>query len=109
MFFPRDNWQTAGLLDIFDYVGEEAALEIVEGMASYFKTRIDAVLNEKGWEYWQKILDTEFGGMNEVGVCTLLTLCNRPSEIKLWKGWGGREMMTGSVQLVLVHEQQRLS
>jgi DUF1680 family protein len=35
-------------------------------MASYFLKRIDAVIIAKGQEHWQRVLDIEFGGMNDV-------------------------------------------
>ena len=56
-----------GLLDTYENIGNEVTMDILTKMASYFKGRIDAVLKAKGWDYWQQILNTEFGGMNEVG------------------------------------------
>lgn len=35
-------------------------------MASYFLKRIDAVISSRGEDHWQKTLEIEFGGMNDV-------------------------------------------
>ena len=35
-------------------------------MAAYFHKRIKAVVAAKGEEHWQRVLEIEFGGMNDV-------------------------------------------
>jgi DUF1680 family protein len=57
----------AGLLDQYEQRGNTQALQVLEGLAAYLHKRISAVKLAKGEAWWQVILDTEFGGMNEVG------------------------------------------
>jgi DUF1680 family protein len=56
----------AGLLDQHENTGNEQALQIVVKMADFVKGRVDHVLAEKGWSWWEVCLGVEFGGMNEV-------------------------------------------
>ncbi|GAX76447.1 hypothetical protein CEUSTIGMA_g3892.t1 [Chlamydomonas eustigma] len=56
----------AGLLDANVMTGNKLALTMVKKMAAYFLKRIDAVISAKGQEHWQRVLDIEFGGMNDV-------------------------------------------
>jgi len=52
----------AGLLDMYRYTGNRQALRILEKMASWAKSRLDKLSPEQ----IQAMLETEFGGMNEV-------------------------------------------
>ncbi|MCP4639323.1 MAG: hypothetical protein GY851_02765 [bacterium] len=52
----------AGLRDMHTRCGNEQALDVLKGMASYFKNRHDALTI---WE-WDRTLGVEFGGMAEV-------------------------------------------
>jgi uncharacterized protein len=52
----------AGLLDVNQLCGNAEALEIDNGMATYFKHRIDQLSDDQ----MQKVMRTEFGGMMEV-------------------------------------------
>ena len=52
----------AGLLDMYQYCGNAQALDILKGMARYFKGRFDKLTI---WDV-DRILATEFGGMSEV-------------------------------------------
>ncbi len=52
----------AGLLDQYQLAGNKQALEVVQGMASW----ADNWTASKPEAHMQSILDTEFGGMNEV-------------------------------------------
>lgn len=56
----------AGLRDAYLLAGSSAALAILEGMASYFRHRIDAVIARGTIALWHAISNQEFGGMNEV-------------------------------------------
>lgn len=61
----------AGLLDVHQFANVEglhkgAALNIASGMADYFGGRVHDTLRVNGTAHWQKMLDTEFGGMGEV-------------------------------------------
>ncbi len=52
----------AGMFDMYRYCGSRQALEVVEGMADW----TDRWTASKSEEHMQDILNTEFGGMNEV-------------------------------------------
>jgi len=52
----------AGLYDMYDLTGNTQALDVLKGMASYFKKRIDKLPRAQ----WDRILTVEFGGMSEV-------------------------------------------
>ena len=69
----------AGLLDMYVHCGNEQALEMAEGMASWVKMRTDRLDEEK----MQSMLDhTEQGGMNEV-LSNLYALAGNPEHLKL--------------------------
>ena len=55
----------AGLLDQYEYCGNQQALDIVQKMAAW----IDRYTESLSYEHMQRVLGTEFGGMGE-------TLCN---------------------------------
>ena len=52
----------AGLLDVHRVTGDEAALEAVKGMAAWVARRARGLTDAQ----WQAMLETEFGGMQEV-------------------------------------------
>jgi hypothetical protein len=52
----------AGLLDVHRATGDPAALEAVKGMAAWVAFRAKGLTDER----WQKMLETEFGGMQDV-------------------------------------------
>ena len=52
----------AGMLDMYQLAGNKQALEVVQGMAGW----ADQWTASKSEEHMQDILDTEYGGMNEV-------------------------------------------
>ncbi len=52
----------AGLFDVYTYCGDAQALDVLKGMASYFKKRYDALSIYQ----WDQLLGVEFGGMAEV-------------------------------------------
>mgnify|MGYP000405260805 CR=1 FL=1 len=52
----------AGLFDMHQLCGNRQALDVLNGMAAYFKKRIDKLPLAQ----WDKILTVEFGGMSEV-------------------------------------------
>lgn len=58
----------AGLLDQYHFAGNTQAYEMVQKMAQWVHDRVEAVLAdpEGGMELWQKVLLTEWGGMNDV-------------------------------------------
>jgi DUF1680 family protein len=63
----------AGMLDVHELCGNAQALDVVKGMASYFKKRIDKLSIYK----WDQILGVEFGGMAEV-LYNLYAITNDP-------------------------------
>eukprot|EP01043_Picozoa_sp_COSAG02_P047521 COSAG02_NODE_4564_length_5212_cov_1.952297_5_plen_383_part_00 len=56
----------AGLLDTYENTANDQALAILVKMANFLKKRVDTVIANKGWAWWEQCLEVEFGGMNEV-------------------------------------------
>ena len=56
----------AGLLDQYIYAHSTAALGLVTRMAAWVSARVDRVLASGGEALWQRVLLTEWGGMNDV-------------------------------------------
>lgn len=56
----------AGLLDQYQLAGNEMAFEMVKKMADWVVLRVDATMKRGGQKLWQCVLNTEWGGMNEV-------------------------------------------
>ncbi len=52
----------AGLLDVYVHCGTQQALDVLQRQADWVKRRVDAL----SFEQQQAMLETEFGGMNEV-------------------------------------------
>jgi DUF1680 family protein len=57
----------AGLLDQYEQRGSSQAMDVLRQMAAYLHKRISALKAAKGEAWWVYSLDTEFGGMNELG------------------------------------------
>ena len=57
----------AGLLDQYEQRGSAQAMTVLKKLAAYLHSRIVALKKAKGEAWWQIILNTEFGGMNELG------------------------------------------
>ncbi|EFN57261.1 hypothetical protein CHLNCDRAFT_143813 [Chlorella variabilis] len=55
----------AGLLDQHRLVGTAGALGAARRMASHFCARVRAVVAANGTDHWHRVLEVEFGGMNE--------------------------------------------
>ena len=68
----------AGLLDMYTYCGNKQALEIAKAMAGWTKMHLDNI-NE---EQTQRMLNVEFGGMNEV-LCNLYAITKNPDHLAL--------------------------
>lgn len=68
----------AGLLDIHLLCGNKQALEACEGMAAYFKGRIDRIPVGR----WDRILLVEFGGMSDV-LHNLYAVTHNPNHLAL--------------------------
>jgi len=57
----------AGLLDQYSRAGNSQAFKMVTAMASWVKPEVEAILaRPNGEAQWQSVLNTEWGGMNEV-------------------------------------------
>jgi len=68
----------AGMVDMYNYCGNEQALDIAKGMAKWAKTHLDNLSEEQT----QRMLDVEFGGMNEV-LCNLYEITKNPDHLAL--------------------------
>jgi len=56
----------AGLLDQYQLAGNEEAFTILTKLADWVVLRVEATLRRGGESLWQCVLNTEWGGMNEV-------------------------------------------
>jgi DUF1680 family protein len=62
----------AGLLDMYEYCGNEQGLEMVQKMAAW----VDRYTESLSYEHRQRVLGTEFGGMGEV-LCNLYAVTGK--------------------------------
>lgn len=56
----------AGLLDHYNFLGNQIARQMVVDMAKYFQRYIQSIIDEEGEEHWTQMLEIEYGGMEEV-------------------------------------------
>ena len=56
----------AGLLDHYNFLGNELALRMTVDMATYFQDYIQDILSKEGEAHWIQMLEVEYGGMEEV-------------------------------------------
>jgi DUF1680 family protein len=56
----------AGLLDQHVFAGSDLALDLVVRMAGWVALVVERTIAEGGQELWQRVLRTEWGGMNDV-------------------------------------------
>ena len=56
----------AGMLDQATLTGNAQALAVVLAMGAWAQGAVEAVLAQYGQAQWQRVLDTEWGGMNDV-------------------------------------------
>ncbi len=90
----------AGLLDTYVYCGNRQALEIAEKLAGW----VDARSRRLSPEHWQRILDVEFGGMNEA-LYNLYAITHNPRDLEVARRFDhekiyrplaeGRDALTG--------------
>ena len=52
----------AGLLDFHIQTGSALALKVCDRLGDYLHGRITALIASKGEAWWQRCLDTEYGG-----------------------------------------------
>ena len=62
----------AGLLDQWQYARNEQAFTMVRKMAAWVRGRVERTIQTGGMALWQKVLLTEWGGMNDVLYVLLL-------------------------------------
>jgi DUF1680 family protein len=67
----------AGLLDVYVYCHNRQALEIAEGMGRWVNARAARLTPE----HWQKVLDVEFGGINEA-LYNLYAITGKPEYLE---------------------------
>ena len=65
---PYYTWHKtmAGLLDLYTHAGSDTAYKMLLRMASWVSRHANAAVASGGQELWQTVLNTEWGGMNEV-------------------------------------------
>ena len=68
----------AGLFDAYSLCGNKQALEVLKGMAAYFKKRTDRLAIAD----MDRVLNTEFGGMSEV-LHNLYSVTKDPAHLEL--------------------------
>jgi DUF1680 family protein len=68
----------AGLIDMYNHCGNQQALEVAVKMAAWAKGHLDNLTEEQT----QQMLDTEYGGMNEV-FCNLYAVTRNPDHLEL--------------------------
>ncbi|MCX5771353.1 MAG: glycoside hydrolase family 127 protein [Candidatus Hydrogenedentes bacterium] len=68
----------AGLYDMYTLCGNEQALDVLKGMAGYFKSRLDKLPNDAV----DRMLRVEFGGMSEV-LHNLYRVTGDPAHLEL--------------------------
>ena len=56
----------AGLLDCYEFVGIDQALEIAEKLGEWVYRRLSALSREKRLKMWEMYIAGEYGGMNDV-------------------------------------------
>ena len=56
----------AGLLDQHVLAGNDQAYAVLLKVAAWVGRNVKSVISRGGMELWQTVLDTEWGGMNEV-------------------------------------------
>eukprot|EP00854_Cymbomonas_tetramitiformis_P028201 gene28201-34913_t len=71
----------AGMLDQYTHAGNKQALKVVLGMARWVQHNVETTLSQGGEALWQRVLGTEWGGMNEV-LFNLYDITGNPTYIK---------------------------
>ena len=71
-----------GLLDQHLLLGNAQAFDIVLKMASYFYRRITHLIATNGTDTWDRVLNTETGGMNDV-MYQIYQLTNNSDHLKM--------------------------
>lgn len=56
----------AGLLDHYTFLDNKLSLQMVEEEAEFFLSYIEDIQSKEGKDHWIKMLDNEYGGMEEV-------------------------------------------
>ncbi|MEW5311971.1 MAG: hypothetical protein WDW38_003639 [Sanguina aurantia] len=72
----------AGLVDAHEMGGSDLALTMVKEMSTYFLKRIDHAVAVNGTVHWQRMLDVEYGGMNDV-MYRLFRITHDPEHLRM--------------------------
>ncbi|MEW5298075.1 MAG: hypothetical protein WDW36_001236 [Sanguina aurantia] len=72
----------AGLVDAHEMGGSGLALTMVKEMSTYFLKRIDHAVAVNGTLHWQRMLDVEYGGMNDV-MYRLYRITHDPEHLRM--------------------------
>ena len=75
----------AGLLDVYELVGDERALELADGMGAWVVRRLGRLSHEKLVRMWSIYIAGEYGGMNDV-MARLAEVTGKPEYLKA-AGW----------------------
>lgn len=77
----------AGLLDMYRFAGNQLALDVLLKMADWVKFRVDRLTDEQQ----QAVLQTEFGGMNEV-LADLYAVTGNPDHLRIARRFDHRRV-----------------
>lgn len=89
---PYYTWHKtmAGLLDLYTHAADQKAYQLVLRMASWVRIHAEATVHAPGGQdLWQRVLNTEWGGMNEV-LFHLYALTKDPAHLatgRLFNHW----------------------
>lgn len=97
----------AGLLDLHQLCGNAQALDVLERQAAWVKSRLDRLSTPQ----IQSMLDTEYGGMNDV-FANLYAVTANPDHLKLAKAFEHRKIFdplaAGQDQLNGIHANTQI-
>ncbi|KXZ56391.1 hypothetical protein GPECTOR_1g347 [Gonium pectorale] len=83
-FFNRIHKIIAGLVDAYELGGQAEALPMAVRMVAYHWNRTQAVIQSKGRDHWNAVLNCEFGGMNEI-LYRLYRITREPTHLEFAK------------------------
>lgn len=78
----------AGLLDQYIFAGSGLAYSMVRRMAAWVHSRVEATIAAGGQKLWQKVLLTEWGGMNDV-LYELYSISGDPVHLQTGRRFNG--------------------
>jgi DUF1680 family protein len=84
----------AGLMDIYEVIDSEKALEIVKGMGDWTYARLSQLPTKTLINMWNRYIAGEFGGMNEA-MARLCRITNEPRYLKVAQLFDNIKMFFG--------------